>query len=163
MTGINGFSGPSIPILPAADPAFTPTGAPDIKSYGLTVDGPLPDTGKMPPEELFDDVADLIKDSGSEELKAALQNGETFVLNLTDLLGNSIDILVDASNGMACAVNDNKTLSGSGTSSSPPMHNIGGGFPGLEGFPGIDVLPPSGDLPQWNLPPFLEGLLKPGK
>ena len=130
MSGINGYggnNGANTPLLPAANTADTaaevPTfagvpilsatdateasgGKPDIKTYDLTVNGPLPDPGAMSGKELYDALADLVEKSDSDELKAAFAGDEPFVLELTNEFGEKLSYWVDPMMGWACGRSD---------------------------------------------------------
>lgn len=128
MTGIGGFKLPELPTLPAND-VGEQFPLRDAKTYDLTIPGPLPDTDGVPPKQLFDALADLIKEHGSDDLKKAVENGDKFVLKLQDQAGNIADFLIDATNGLAylLAGNENPRDPSDGTVSCWVS------FPGTQG------------------------------
>lgn len=72
-----------------------------LKFYDLTIPEELPDPELTSAEELFNLMADYVRDFGSEEVKEAFDNEEKLVLRVIDEFGNIADVFVDIENGLA--------------------------------------------------------------
>lgn len=108
MSGISGFRSPEVAALPRMETDHGSRLPPDIKTFNLDLPASLPDTKDMAPGKLFDLLEGYVRDQGSNELKAALEGEEKFVLTVTDEFGNMIEFLVDPINDLASPICDTR-------------------------------------------------------